>query len=182
MSEVARELMTAEAFIAWAMGRPEGEDYELVAGVPYAMAPERIAHNDAKFLVARRLAELVEAARLPCRVQVDGMAVRVDAYTVYEPDVILRCGPRLPPDTVVMTDPLVLIEVLSPSTRGMDLSIKLADYFRIPSLRHYLILRADQRTVIHHRRDEAGAIATAILGDAPLRLDPPGLVLEGLFG
>lgn len=178
MSEAASGRMTAEAFIAWAMSRPEGERYELADGEVIAMAPERLAHNDAKFLIARRLAGAVEAAAVPCRVQIDGMAVRVDSRTVYEPDVIVRCGPPLPPDTVWLTDPLILVEVLSPSTCGVDVGLKLADYFRIPSLRHYLIVHPDRRVVIHHRRDEAGTIMTSILGDGPLRLDPPGVVFD----
>ena len=181
MGEAASGRMTADEFIAWAMARPEGERFELADGEVIAMAPERLAHNDAKFLIARRLAAAVEAAGLPCRVQIDGMAVQVDSHTVYEPDVIVRCGPPLPPDTLRLTDPLILVEVLSPSTRGVDVGLKLSDYFRIPSLRHYLIVRADRRVVIHHRRDEAGAILTTLPGDGPLWLDPPGLAVEGLF-
>jgi hypothetical protein len=37
------------------------------------------------------------------------------------------------------------------------------------------------RTVIHHARDEAGTILTRIVRDGPVRLDPPGLVLDGIF-
>ena len=178
MSEATSGRMTADAFIAWAMARPEGERYERVDGAVLAMAPGRIAHNDAKFLIARRLAAAVEASRLQCQVQIDGMAVQVDSHTIYEPDVIMRCGPALPPDTVRRTDPLVLVEVLSPSTRGVDVGPKPSDCFRIPSLRHYLIVRAGRRVVIHHQRDEAGAIMTSILGDGPLRLDPPGVTVD----
>ena len=175
MGEAAPGRMTAEAFVAWAMARPEGERYELCDGAVVAMAPERIEHTEAKGLLFLRLFRAIEAAGLPCRAYTDGVTVRVDDHTVYEPDVTVRCGPPLPPGTVVMTDPLILVEVLSPSTRGIDVGAKLSDYFRIPSLRHYLIVRPDRRVVIHHRRDEAGAIMTAILGDGPIRLDPPGI-------
>jgi Uma2 family endonuclease len=181
MSEAARGPMTAEEFITWAMARPEGERYELDAGEVVAMAPERIEQTDAKGVVFARLFRAIEDGGLPCRAYTDGVTVRVDAHTVYEPDVAVRCGPTLPPGTVVMPDPLILVEVLSPSPRGVDVGAKLADYFRIPTLRHYLIVRVDRRTVIHHRRDERGAIMTSLLGDGPLRLDPPGLILEGLF-
>jgi Uma2 family endonuclease len=67
---------------------------------------------------------------------------------------------------------------LSPSTRGRDSGAKLEDYFRLPSVRHYLIAKADTRSVIHHARDEAGTIATTILGGGRLRLDPPGIDLD----
>ena len=100
MSEAASGRMSADAFIAWAMAQPEGEHYGLVDGAVLAMAPERIAHNDAKFLIARRLAAAVEASRPQCQVRIGGMAVQVDSHTICEPDVIMRCGPALPPDKV----------------------------------------------------------------------------------
>ncbi len=93
------------------------------------------------------------------------MAVQVDETTVYEPDLLVRCGPPLPDDTVRITDPRLVVEVLSPSSRARDAGLKLADYFRIPSLRHYLIVATDIRTVIHHASDEAGAIITRIIRD-----------------
>ena len=70
---------------------------------------------------------------------------------------------------------MVVVEVLSPSTRARDAGAKLADYFRLPSVRHYLILRTDTRSAIHHARGEDGAIATAIVTEGVLRLDPPGI-------
>ena len=56
--------------------------------------------------------------------------------------------------------------------------LKLADYFRIPSLRHYLIVDTDSQVVIHHRRDEEGRIEVRIVHDGPLTLDPPGLAID----
>ncbi len=58
-----------------------------------------------------------------------------------------------------------------------QLTAKLADYFRLPSVRHYLIVRTEDRTVIHHARGEDGTIVTQIVRDAPIRLDPPGITL-----
>ena len=112
------------------------------------------------------------------------MAVRVDDATVYEPDASVRCGEPLEDDAVEFSDPIVVVEVLSPSTRARDAGAKLADYFRLPSVRHYLILRTDSRSAIHHARDEGGAIATAIVTEGTLPLDPPGvaIALEAVFG
>ncbi len=180
MSDPVRKRMTSDEFIAWAM--ENDQRCELVAGEVVAMAPERVSHGRVKFRIARLLAEAVEAAGLPCEVFTDGMAVEVDAETVYEPDAWLRCGPPLPGDLVKATDPMVVVEVLSPSTRARDKAAKLADYFRIPSVRHYVILIAEVRTLIHHERNAAGAIATRIVQDGMLRLDPPGVELRELFG
>jgi Uma2 family endonuclease len=70
----------------------------------------------------------------------------------YEPDAILRCGDPLSGDTVVVPDPLMVIEVLSPSTRAGDLARKLVEYFRLPSVQHYLICWPNKRLIIRHRR------------------------------
>jgi Uma2 family endonuclease len=77
----------------------------------------------------------------------------------------------------------VVVEVLSKSTRRVDSSIKLAGYFRVPSVVHYLLLWPESRTVVHHRRGEEGRIESAILRSGTLTLDPPGisLAVEALF-
>jgi len=181
MTEPARARMTSDEFIAWAMDRPRGERYELVAGEIVAMAPERSAHALTKGQVFRRLAEAIEAAGLPCTAYPDGMAVAIDEATTYEPDALVRCGPNLPDDAVKVTDPVIVVEVLSPSTRARDAGAKLEDYFRLPSVRHYLIIKTENRSVIHHARDDAGAIATQIVRGAPIVLDPPGITLPPLF-
>ena len=181
MTEPARARMTSDAFIAWAMERPRGERYELVAGEVVAMAPERSAHALTKGRVFRRLAEAIEAARLTCTAYPDGMAVEIDDATTYEPDVLVRCGPPLPDDAVKVTDPVIVVEVLSPSTRARDAGAKLEDYFRLPSVRHYLIVKTENRTVIHHARDAAGNIATRIIRNGSIVLDPPGITLPDLF-
>lgn len=150
--------MTSDEFIAWAMEQPEGRRCELVAGEVVAMAPERTAHTLTKFRITRRLAEAVEREGLACQVFPDGMAVEVDATTIHEPDALVRCGPPMPDDAV-----------------------KLADYFRLPSVRHYLLVRTEDRVVIHHARNDDGTILTRIVRDGPIRLDPPGLLLTDLF-
>ena len=68
-------------------------------------------------------------------------------------------------------------QVVSPSSRGIDSGVKLAGYFRLPSVRHYLVLDSAARTITHHRRDAAGEIATRILQGGALELDPPGITI-----
>jgi len=80
------------------------------------------------------------------------MAVRVNDRTVYEPDALVSCGPPLPRDAVEAGDPVIVVEVVSPSSRGIDRGAKLAAYFEVPSLRHYLIVDIEAQVVIHHRR------------------------------
>ncbi|TCZ64359.1 Uma2 family endonuclease [Roseicella aquatilis] len=168
--------MTADEFLAWAIRT--GFRGELVDGEVYAMAPERYALARVKHRAARALEDAAHRAGLPCEVLPDGMSIVVEDGVVYEPDALLRCGPSLPPDTTRIEDAIILVEVLSPSSASIDTSAKLLGYFRLPSVRHYLVLDPRERLAIHHARGEGGAIATRILGEGPLTLDPPGLTLE----
>ena len=152
--------------------------FELDNGAVVAMAPERIGHGRAKNRTLRALEAAIAARGLACEAHPDGATVRIDVRTVYEPDALVRCGPPLPADAIEVIDPIIVVEVVSPSSRGIDRGVKLASYFSLPSVRHYLIVDTDKRVVIHHRRDEEGQIGVRIFHDGPLTLDPPGLTIE----
>ena len=181
VSATAPARMTADEFIAWAMEQPEGEHYELVAGEVVAMAPERAVHGRMKGRIYESLAQVIRDGGLPCETFPDGMIVQVDADTLYEPDALVRCGPPLDDNATRILDPIIVVEVVSPTSRKRDSGGKLADYFRLASVRHYLIVMTETRTIIHHERDVAGAIATRIIRDGRIRLDPPGIELSELF-
>lgn len=168
---------TADEFIAWAMEQPTGR-YELSNGTVVAMASERAGHAIAKLNAVVSLHAAIRARGLACEAYPDGMAVRVDDRTVYEPDALVRCGPPMPRDATQITDPVIVVEVVSPSSRGIDRGVKLARYFSLPSVRHYLIVDTEERLAIHHRREEDGRIAVRIVRDGALTLDPPGLTIE----
>ena len=169
-------------YLAWADAQPRGRT-ERVAGEVVAMVPERAAHVRAKYGAWLALREAVAAAGVPCETLGDGITVHVGEDTDYEPDAVVNCGARTAPDAVAVPDPVVVVEVLSPGTRVLDTRLKLTDYFRVPSVRHYLILHAGRRTVIQHRRGEDGAIETRPLAEGGIALDPPGITVtvETLF-
>jgi Uma2 family endonuclease len=173
MTALAR--MTADEFLAWAMERPKGERYELVAGEVVAMAPERLAHAQVKYRITRAFDDALRARGLPCEALPDGIAVQIDETTVYEPDALARCGPDLPNDTVTLVDPVIVVEVLSPSSRAHDTGAKLADYFRLASVRHYLIVDTARQTVLHHRCEDGDRLQTLVLCAGALELDPFGI-------
>jgi Uma2 family endonuclease len=181
MSATLPRRLTADEFVAWAMEQPDGNRYELVAGEVVAMAPERAGHGRTKGLMYVALSEAIRAAGLGCEAFPYGVAVRVDAATVYEPDALVRGGLAIPDDTVEITDPIIVVEVVSPSSRKCDTGSKWEDYCRISSVRHYLIVKTENKAIIHHRRDDAGDITTHVIRDGVLRLDPPGLTVTGLF-
>ena len=177
----ALKQMTADEFLLWAEGR-EGR-WELHDGAAVMMAPERVAHNRNKLKAATALQDALGAAGLPCEVFTDGLAIRIDARTTYEPDASMTCGPRVPPDAIEIDNPVIVVEVLSPSTAAIDHGRKLSGYFSIPSVQHYLILDPDRRVVIHHKRGVGDAIETRVLTDGVARLDSPGfeVAVEALF-
>jgi Uma2 family endonuclease len=161
----------------WAEAQPSGR-FERLDGVVVAMAPERRGHAKRKALVWLALRRAVEAAGLPCEVYPDGLTIEVDDSD-FEPDAILRCGDALTDDGVTIPDPLVVVEVLSPGTRSVDLSRKMVAYFRVPSVRHYLTVWADRPQVIHHRRREGEAgIDTLVVTAGEIRLDPPWVAIS----
>jgi Uma2 family endonuclease len=101
----------------------------------------------------------------------------------YEPDALVNCGAPIADDAVAAPNPVIVVEVLSPGTASTDTGGKLAGYFRVPSVAHYLIVHPTRRTVIHHRRTDAG-IDTRIVASGPIGMDPPGLVItaEEIYG
>jgi Uma2 family endonuclease len=107
----------------------------------------------------------------------DGMSVRVDDETVHEPDALVYCGPEVPDGTIFIENPVIVVEVISPSSEGVDTGDKLVGYFRVPSVAHYLIVHPLQRVVTHHARGSGDLIETRIRTGGELRLDPPGLSL-----
>ncbi len=181
MPALAKANMTVDEFLAWAEGR-EGR-WELQDGELVAMSPERVAHLETKAEAMLALRGAVDRARSPCRVLPDGATVRIDERTAFEPDVLVYCGARLPAATIEISDPVVVVEVLSEETARRDHGVKLAGYFSRPSVARYLILDPERRTMIHHRRGQGDVIETRILTSGLLRLDPPGLevAVEDLF-
>ncbi len=182
MGVLPQKRMTVDEFLAWAEGQPGR--YELYNGIVYAMSPERAAHAEAKHAVANALASAIARAKLGCWMLPDGMTVRIDEDTAHEPDALVYCGPKLPRDAIEVPNPVIVAEVLSPSTRHIDASAKLAGYFKLASVHHYLILDPEKRLLIHHARGNAGLIATRLASKGTLDLDPPGLRLAvaKLFG
>jgi Uma2 family endonuclease len=166
--------MSRSEYRAWAEAQPRGR-FERVDGEIVAMAPERAVRARRKGDVYSALRQAIRTAGLRCEIYPDGMTIEV-GESDYEPDAVVRCGDRLDGDRVDVPDPLVIVEVLSPSTRQVDLTRKLAAYFQVASLRHYLVFWADEAKVIHHhRRDGSETIETRILTTGEIRLDPPGI-------
>lgn len=167
-------MLDRDEYRRWAEQQPRGR-FERVDGEVIAMAPQRVIHARVKARVWLALDRAIRAAGLPCEALPDGITVEVGDNTDYEPDTVVNCGERLEDDAIAAPNPVVIVEVLSPSTQSVDTGAKLLDYFRVPSIRHYLIVHTKRRAVIHHRRRDDGGIETALAAGGQLALDPPGI-------
>jgi Uma2 family endonuclease len=178
MSAVPDRVMTSDEFLEWAARQPRGR-YELVGGRVIAMAPERTKHNRAKIAVYLALRDSVRRAGLLCEVYTDGMTVVIDKHHSREPDAAIQCG-RQPDDNAIALDaPLLVVEVVSPSSERDDTGNKLVEYLSVASIQHYLIVNAEKRVVVHHKR-HGSEIRTRIAGEQSedLHFDPPGFAVS----
>ena len=177
MVALPKQRMTVDTFLAWAEGQPGR--FELVDGEVFAMAPERAGHALVKYATQTALKRAILAAGTACHCHMmpDGMTVRIDATTTFEPDALVYCGPRMDVEAIEVPDPAIVVEVQSPGTRSVDAGFKLARYFSLASVAHYLMVDPVKRLVIHHRRGAEELITTRIATDGALDLTPPGLTL-----
>lgn len=168
--------LSVDEFLVWVADRPGR--FELHDGVVVAMAPEQIGHASVKGKVYRALGDAIERAKLACSVLPDGVGVKVSDRKWYQPDALVYCGPLAPPDDVFVANPIIVVEVGSPSTAHIDELDKLIGYFSLPSVQHYLLLNPQGPPLVHHRRQPDGSILTRIISGGSIRLDPPGLELD----
>jgi Uma2 family endonuclease len=92
-----------------------------------------------------------------CNVYSSDLKVRIRATAMATyPDVSVVCGKLEvdPEDSLAAVNPVVLVEVLSPSSEAYDRGAKFGHYRRIPSLRDYVLVNhRESRIEVHHRND-----------------------------
>lgn len=145
--------------------------HEWLDGVVYDMAGGTLEHAGLAAAVIRRLGNQLEGK--PCRVFTADLKIRVLATGLCTyPDVSVICGrPQMDPESSgnVVTNPTVLVEVLSDSTEAYDRGEKFAHYRRIPSLREYVLVGQKTPLIEVFRKNEAGLwvlVAEAGAGEA----------------
>lgn len=168
--------MTVDEFLAWANGQPGR--YELYAGTVYEMSAERAGHAKVKYAVQSELKRAIAAAGASCHMLPGGMTVRVDKNTAHEPDALVYCGPEVPATAIEIINPVIVVEVLSPTTRHIDASAKVSGYFQVPSVHHYIIVDPEGRPTLHLQRQSDGTVLTRIVANGTLKLDPPGVDVD----
>jgi Uma2 family endonuclease len=152
MSAVPLRKATYEEYLA--LERDSETKHEYVNGEIYAMAGGTPEHGR----LAAKLASLVgnALAKRPCEAFSSDVRVRVEATgrSTY-PDLSIVCSKIVPSaeDPDAITNPIVLVEVLSPSTEMDDRGNKWAHYRRIPSLECYVLVSQDERSIETYRRE-----------------------------
>jgi Uma2 family endonuclease len=170
MADLAEKRMTVAEFLTW----NDGTDtrYELIDGRPVAMAPVAPSHS---VLVANLTHALKSKLQRPCYVGSEAGVERPDRDdTFYEADVVVSCTP-VAPGMAVIPAPIVLVEVLSPSTVDYDRGRKAYDYRRIPSVQEIVLVASEQRHIVVWRRRGAKWEVEDLIGDAVLELETVGV-------
>ncbi|GAA4507939.1 Uma2 family endonuclease [Hymenobacter ginsengisoli] len=175
------------------MGRPEqqkqytADDYfaleaqsevrhEFFEGEIFAMAGASIAHNT---IVGNFYIMLRQSLRgKNCRVQLEAVRLAVEEGRHYTyPDVMVSCDPADQRESQQLRNPVLIVEVLSPSTEAYDRGLKFNQYKKLPSLRHYLLVSQTTWLVEWYQLTEHRAWAHTALAEAEDTLAIPELGL-----
>ena len=137
--------LTLDEFLAWERTQPVR--YEFDGTQPVAITGGTIAADR----VARRLLRALDRRlRPPCEAFGENVKVRTPAGRVRYPDVKVACGEFDPSADHV--DPVVVFEVLSPTTEMTDRRVKSAEYASIPRVMAYVLLAQDRTAATVLRR------------------------------
>ena len=163
------------------------ERHEFWRGEVFAMVGGTARHNRVILNLASSIGHHLDGSR--CQVFAENMKVQLADEGVLYPDVMVTCGKAEAGDEMVVTDPNLVIEVLSPSTKGYDKRDKFILYRRLASLREYVLIDPAKRQVEAFTLADAGAwLLTDQTGLAELSLAsidcklPMGLIFRGVEG
>lgn len=174
------EPMTVAEFLVWSAEQPDDARYELIAGLPVRlMAPTSIRHARIQRNASEALRSALTAAGATCEVLEAGPGVAVDTEgeECRIPDVVVTCSSAIDETSHLVPDPLIVVEVASPSTRLADVNDKVEFYGSVASIHHYLVIEQDRRRVVYHGRGASGGLEPRIVREGEIILDPPGIVL-----
>jgi Uma2 family endonuclease len=173
MNAHTRLKLTKAEFRRWIEERPEYERYELVNGEPRMMVRVKRAHD---MIVTNWILALgSQLDRTKFTVHTGEFAVSTNAESYRLPDVSVE---RAGEDGFAheMTEPLLLVEVLSPSSIHTDMNEKLREYLAMPMLQAYAICAQDTRRVWLYRREDGVWPERPIeLKDETDKVEIPGL-------
>jgi Uma2 family endonuclease len=169
MIRALQKPMSLEAFLAWE--EQQALRWEFDGFEPVAMTGGTAEHSAIQRNLSIAIGGRLRGKR--CQLYTSDLKVAV-AGSIRYPDAFVVCS-HVPRGTLVVTDPVVVFEVLSPSTASTDVGIKNQEYRDTPSIQRYVMLsQDDQRATIFARvgGDWVGHIAS---GDAILDMPEIGI-------
>lgn len=127
------------------------EKHEFYQGQVFAMAGGTFQHARIGLNVTTELA--VRLRGKPCQPMNSDMRITTPSGLNTYPDASVYCGqPELTDSNKTLLNPVLIVEVLSPSTRSYDRGDKFHHYRSIPSLRDYLLIDSETVLVEHYQR------------------------------
>jgi Uma2 family endonuclease len=166
--------MDQQAFLAWVQGREER--YELDQGRVIMMTRGSRGHCQ----ITMNLLKALNARLDPVRFAVlPAFGIDVGPRTIRFPDIVVDVANEKPGD-LKATAPMLIVEVLSPTSARIDLGDKVAKYLRIPSLLAYLVVAQDEIKAWVWARGSNGFVPGAdVLKDneAVIHIEPLGIDL-----
>ncbi len=160
--------MTVEDFLGWE-DRQE-ERWEFDGSAPVGMVGASPRHNrlagNLEFALRRRL-------RAPCAVYRETVHLRL-ATSVRYPDLMVVCTP-VPLRATEITDPVVVVEILSPGTFRTDRLEKNREYAAHASILRYILLEQDAIAAEVYARDGERWVRSTVTGDGVLTLPEIGV-------
>ncbi|MBI4672011.1 MAG: Uma2 family endonuclease [Chloroflexi bacterium] len=155
---------TAEQYLA--LEDVSDTKHEFYDGKIYDMAGGTPDHN---LVSANMITALNNAlAQTPCRVFDSDMRILIEDEELYtHPDVSVVCGKMQfdPKSKSTLTNPIVLVEAMSPSTRAYDRGAKFKFYKKIPSLQELVLVESERAHVEVLRRIPRGQWTIEIYND-----------------
>ncbi len=164
-----------------AMEAASSTRHELVDGEVFAMAGGTRAHNYIGSAFVRHLGNAMDAAGCGCFAFGSDMRVAIDDVTHVYPDAVVVCPPIEAPseDACSVSNPVIVVEVVSPSSATWDVLGKRERYARLPSLQHYLVAQTAAWRIEHFRRMSDGSWRVSTHGpDDTLHLDALAITLR----
>jgi Uma2 family endonuclease len=171
--------MTVEEFLAWESG--DDGVWELLDGIPILKdfdpttghAAPSAAHGRLVGTLGAMIDTALSRGGKPCALEVGSGTKLADSQGSYLiPDLLVKCG-RSSRDA---DEPVLAVEVLSPSNSNWERRYKTAAYRAIPSMREVVELAQDRMWAFVVRRTDDGWVEEIVEGpDARLRLESVGL-------
>jgi Uma2 family endonuclease len=138
--------------------------HEFYRGEIFAMTGGSVNHNRITGNVFAEIRTRLQSSR--CEAFVNDVRVLIKAHGLYTyPDVMVVCGGVDVADqrNDTVTNPQVIVEVLSPSTQAYDQGEKFAFYRSIPTLQEYVLIYQEKPHIIHYCKQEDGWLLTDLL-------------------